>query len=350
MSSDSQLAVGVVLDGRYRLAEQLGEGSMGVVYRAEIVDSPMASPVAVKLLHDQWMGDEKHKERFMREARVLFGLKHPHIVKVSDFGLYDGRPYLAMELLQGVSLEHLLEERTLDMDEALRLSRDILAALSYAHDTGAMHRDLKAENVFVVTDDTGKRRAKLLDFGLVKFLDPVRWGRGQALTNTGDVFGTPAYMPPEQWLGAPVDQRADVYTMGVVMYELITGEWPFITDSRSALMRAHIERPLPDLVAKSGESVPPKVEAIIRKAAEKNPNDRYNSATDMLEALDAVRTRPRETSSLPNAHPSAAPPGMPGTSRAKGNVGGGSTKRTLLIGTVVVVAAVAAVVVLLVLR
>lgn len=178
--------IGTELDGRYRLLEAIGEGAMGRVYRAERMDG--TGQVAVKVLNEDCTREPDLRERFEREARALFGLTHPNILDVQDYGVIGGQqPYLVMEMLEGQSLDELVDERTLDPAVALDLGRQVLAGLAYAHGLGVLHRDLKTENVFVVQTPDGRYYAKLLDFGLVKFVDDERWGEGRKLTVAGSV-------------------------------------------------------------------------------------------------------------------------------------------------------------------
>ncbi len=211
--------IGAVLDGRYRILELIGEGAMGAVYRAERPDGP---PVAIKVLHEE-LGDQPDlRERFEREARALFALEHPHVLAVHDFGIVNGMPYLAMELLNGSPLDAMVEDGPLAPAVAFDLCRQVLQGLAFAHSKSVLHRDLKTENVFVSTAADGRMTAKLLDFGLVKFVDDDRWGESKNLTVQASVMGTPAYMAPEQCAGAPADTRGDFYSALVTLCELST--------------------------------------------------------------------------------------------------------------------------------
>ncbi len=278
--------VGKVIDERYRIISLIGEGGMGAVYKAERPDGP---PVAIKVLHEELGDQEELRERFMREARALFGLEHPNILHVEDFGIVDGKPYIAMELLEGQALDQMVEDGPLPPGLAFDLGGQILEGLAYAHGQGALHRDLKTENVFVTRGPNGEWIAKLLDFGLVKFTDDERWGQVSKLTVTGAVFGTPAYMAPEQCAGAAVDARADVYSTGVILFEIFTGLWPFMEETRMAMFQAHLTKPVPHLQEMvEGWNPPPQLDAVIQKAMAKMTKDRFQDAREMLAAFRQV--------------------------------------------------------------
>lgn len=261
---------------------------MGKVYRADRMDG--TGQVAVKVLNEDCTQNADLRERFEREARALFALGHPNILDVQDYGVLDGvQPYLVMELLTGQTLESLIEAAPLDPALALELARQLLSGLAFAHAQGVLHRDLKSENIFVLTQPDGTLRAKLLDFGLVKFVDDDRWGEGRKLTVAGSVMGSPAYMSPEQGTGGPMNARSDVYSAGVVLYELLTGSWPFVAESRVEMLKAHLLYPVPSLAAgREGLSVRPELDALIAKAMAKEPPDRFADAGEMLAALEGI--------------------------------------------------------------
>ena len=261
---------------------------MGRVYRADRMDG--TGQVAVKVLNEDCTGNADLRERFEREARALFGLGHPNILDVQDYGVLDGRqPFLVMELLTGRTLESLVEDETLDPALAFELGRQLLSGLAFAHAQGVLHRDLKTENIFVLTLPDGTFRAKLLDFGLVKFVDDDRWGEGRKLTVAGSVMGSPAYMSPEQGTGGPMNARSDVYSAGVVLYELFTGSWPFVAESRVEMLKAHLLYPVPTLAAgRAGLAARPELDALLAKAMAKEPDDRFPDAAAMLAALEAI--------------------------------------------------------------
>jgi len=284
--------VGAVLDGRYQILSLIGEGGMGAVYRAR--QATGGPDVAIKVLHDELIDQPDQRERFEREARALFGLEHPNLLHVMDFGIHERMPYLVMELLEGQPLDDLVGETGVPFDEAMELALQVLRGLALAHQNGVLHRDLKTENVFVARGPHGPV-CKLLDFGLVKFVDDDRWGSSKKLTMQGAVFGTPAYMAPEQCAGAPVDARGDVYSMGVILFELFTGTWPFVEETRMAMYQAHLTRKPPRLAeAAEGKVFPEELEQLVARALAKQAKDRFQNAGEMLAALEAVpRAKPR---------------------------------------------------------
>ncbi len=261
---------------------------MGRVYRAERLDG--TGIVAVKVLNEDCSEHPDLRERFEREARALFGLSHPHILDVQDYGVIEGRqPFLVMEFLSGQSLEEMVEQAPLDPDTAVELARQLLTGLAFAHTQGVLHRDLKTENIFVVKTPEGGMQIKLLDFGLVKFVDDQRWGEGRKLTVAGSVMGSPAYMSPEQGTGGQMDARSDVYSAGVVLYELFTGTWPFIGETRMDMLKHHLLSPVPPLNQGRPElAVRPELDALIQKAMAKEADHRYADARQMLAALEAI--------------------------------------------------------------
>ncbi|MDH5671772.1 MAG: serine/threonine protein kinase [Myxococcales bacterium] len=277
-----------MLDERYRLDEELGAGGGGAVYRARHLG--LDKDVAVKLLLDEHAGDPALKRRFEREARATAALSHPHIVGMSDFGIADGRPYLVMELLQGTDLyEYLAQHKPLPVATALAIAEQTLEALAYAHEQGLVHRDLKPQNIYMQAVSGREIHVRVLDFGLAKFVDADRKTIGPALTQSGMVLGTPAYMSPEQiGASARVDARADVYSLGILLYEMLAGERPF-GGSPMDIARQHLMQPLPKVTAAR-----PKLEhgaaleAVLARATAKEPAARFANASEMLEALRAL--------------------------------------------------------------
>ena len=284
MASD---LVGQVIDGRYRIVSLLGAGGAGAVYRAE--RGAGGPHVALKLMHDEYGKDAESRERFQREARALNGVQHPNIVGVIDFGMAPEGPYLVMELLDGMPFDAFLETQAPAPELALGLVRQVVAGLAYAHAQGVLHRDMKTENVFVARLADGTFCAKILDFGLAKFVDDQRWGPAQKLTMTGAVFGTPAYMSPEQGTGQRAGMPSDVYSTGVVLFEALTGTWPFMGEQRMDMLRMHLMSPVPKLSAsREGLEVRPELQGVLERAMAKLPDERFANAGELLAALDAV--------------------------------------------------------------
>jgi len=287
MSERADLSGSVV--GEYRLVTKLGAGGAGSVYRA----MPLAGgrAVAIKLLETR--GSEHIPDRFEREARALNGLQHPHLIRLLDFGLHESAHYLVMELLEGLPLDRLLAQRPLPAALAFELGLGIVAGLAHAHAHGVLHRDLKPGNVFIALLGDGTMHPKLLDFGLARFMDRDRWGKSETLTEEGAVIGTPTYMPPEQGFGARADARSDVYSAGVVLYELIASRPPFVREGRASLIRAHALDEVPPIgELRRDLDVEPALEAVIARALAKDPKHRFQDAGEMLRALQEVPDPP----------------------------------------------------------
>jgi len=283
----TELAAGEIVDGRFRIVATLGAGGIGTVYRAVEVEG--GQEVALKLLHDDF-GDREARLRFEREARALAALHHPHVVPIRGFGVAGRTPYLVMELLPGRTLfDVLAAEAPLEPARALNLARQIVTAVAFIHGEGIIHRDLKSPNVMIEHFGDGSEHARVLDFGFAKFLDKEKWQDEQTLTNEGSVFGTLQYMAPEQAVGAKVSTQADVYALGVLVFELITGARPFLSDDRQELFEMHMLAPVPAFRDVRPElSAAPALEQVVRTALAKEPGKRFTDARVMKNALDAV--------------------------------------------------------------
>lgn len=275
------LAPGVSLAG-HQIEALLGGGAMGTVYRARAADG---APVALKVLHQVALERWDLRRRFEREAQALAALSHQNVIGVRELGEADGRLFLAMELLDGETLEARLVRERLDPDEALVIADAVLAGLAYAHAHGILHRDVKPDNVFLARTPRGVV-PKLLDFGLAKHTGDLPWGPQTLLTSQGMLLGTPAYMAPEQILSAPVDARVDVYAMGAMLFEMLTGTFPFVSEEVSELFRMHLSQPPPTLEeARHDLGVTPDLEAVVRRALAKDPGARFTDAGEMRRAL-----------------------------------------------------------------
>ncbi len=270
--------LGAVIGDRYRILDRVAAGGMGQVYRASHVR--IASLFAVKVLYGDLAYDAGMRARFEREAEATSLLSHRHIVRVLDFGeTPEGLLYLTMEYVDGASLAGVLaREGRLGEGRTVQFARQIAKGLAHAHERGIVHRDLKTDNVLVVTEDEDEEVAKILDFGLAQIRSEVR------LTQVGQVFGTPQYMAPEQFLRADVDTRADLYALGVMLQELLTGAIPFDAPTVADLARLHAQA-LPPSVRKSAPHVSPALEGIVQRLLAKSPDDRFPSARALLEAL-----------------------------------------------------------------
>lgn len=275
--------IGTLLDGRYLLLSLLGEGGMGYVYRANHV--LMDKPVAVKLIHAELAHMEDVAKRFEREAKSSSRLTDPHCITVTDFGRTDdGTLYLVMEVLEGDELDvRLAEQGALPVDETLRIISQILKGLAHAHGQGVVHRDLKPENVFLVEHGDEKDFVKILDFGIAKL---AAGGGSENLTKSGVVFGTPKYLSPEQALGDKSDHRVDLYAVGIMLFELLTGKPPFDAETAMDTLSMHLTKDPPSL-AEYG-SFPRGLQEVFNKALAKKPDDRYASAEEFQAAIEAL--------------------------------------------------------------
>ncbi len=266
--------------GRYILQGQAGRGGMSLVYRA--FDPEVRREVAIKILPRMLSDDETTRARFTREARVIAGLEHPAIVPIYDFGTYQDQLYLVMRFMTGGSLAERIQRGPLPLPEAVRIIRRLASALDEAHAQGIIHRDLKTANILF--DHRGE--AFLSDFGIAKLLEATT-----ALTT--NVIGTPAYMSPEQAQDRPLDSRSDVYSLGVILFEMLTGRLPFNANTAVGLLYQHVHQPVPDMAALRRDT-PPTVQAVLARALAKDPAERYATAGEMATALEsaaAVRSR-----------------------------------------------------------
>ena len=275
--------LGILIDGRYLLLERLGEGGMGCVYRANHV--LMDKHVAIKLIHSELAHMEAVAKRNERAARSTSRLTSPHCISVTDFGrMPRGELYLVMELLEGEELSKRLQRLgRLPVAEALRLTAQILKGLAHAHQQGVIHRDLKPENIFLITHGDEKDFVKILDFGIAKLASE---SGGDNLTRSGMVFGTPRYLSPEQALGDTVDHRADLYAVGVILYEMLTGTAPYEADTAMEIMSMHLSAPLPSL-SRHGK-FPVGLQQVVHRAMRKQVDERYVDAAAFLHDIEHI--------------------------------------------------------------
>lgn len=293
--------VGQTLDGRYRIIEVIGQGGMGIVYEAEHV--LIEKRVAVKVLRQDFTRKPDVVERFRQEARSASKIGHPNIIDVIDFGeTPSGASYFVMEKLEGEDLaEVLCRECVLAPARAVNLIYQCCRALSAAHAKGIFHRDLKPENLFLVRTPAGAESVKIVDFGVAKMSDLADDPSGsRRLTRTGMLFGTPEYMSPEQARGMQLDHRADIYALGIILYELVTGRVPFEGSNFMEVLSKHGTEPLPELtVANPGTIVSEALRAVVLRALCKDREVRFQSMDEMAEALAAVPEMPSNLGDTP---------------------------------------------------
>src|ERR1700693_1893032 len=268
--------LGTILNGRYRLESRIGAGGMSTVYRA--LDETLQRQVAIKLMNREVATDSDQLERFRREARAVAQLSHPHVVGVIDAGEDDGRLYIVFESVEGETLkERIRRQGQLPVTEAVAYAIEIGRALGGAHARHIVHRDVKPQNVLI--DEEGS--AKVTDFGIARTLDE------EGLTADGRVIGTTDYVAPEQALGQPVTGQSDLYSLGIVLYEMLTGEVPYKGDNQVAVAMKHVREDLPDIQFKRPE-VSASLAAVIDRATAKRPEDRYADDAELIADLEDV--------------------------------------------------------------
>jgi serine/threonine-protein kinase len=298
--------VGELIAGRYELEELVGKGGMSSVYRAQ--DRLLERTVAIKLLHEHYSRDEDYVERFRREARAAAQLSHPNIVTVIDRGEDAGRQFIVFEYIDGQNLKQLVEKKgRLPVRTALELGIEIGHALAFAHESGLVHRDVKPQNVLL-----GNGEVKVTDFGIARSADVQ-----QGLTQTGTVLGTSDYIAPEQASGQPVSALSDVYSLGVVVYELLAGEPPYSGENFVTVAMRHVNDPVPSVAAVRPD-VPLRLDAALRRAMAKDPGERFRSMADFVSELEAVLSQLGEPDSDRTTIMPPATPSQPARARRSG--------------------------------
>lgn len=308
-SDEQDAIIGRVIGGKYKILSRLGGGGMGAVYRAE--QQLIQRTVALKILHTHLCdsNSEEFMKRFQREATIASRIDHPNVVTLYDFGIEDGSPYIVMQYAEGRTLKTLLlEEGPLELQRVGEILRQICSALSVAHESGIIHRDLKPDNIMVVRRPDGSERVQVLDFGIAKPIGVLGGEANVNLTRTGTFMGTPKYMAPEQALEKEIDVRCDIYSLGVILYEMITGEVPFHSPSPMEVLLKHVHSaPVPAREFKPELNIPVEVSNVVMKALEKDPVKRFSSVKALSEAFataieaSSERSKPSERTQRPKA-------------------------------------------------
>ncbi len=297
-----ELAENVIVATKFRLVKLVGRGGMGSVWKA--IHTELDSPCAVKFIEGEMANNPEMRERFAREAKAAALLRSPHVVQIIDHGVWDERPYIAMELLDGEDLGHRLERvGRLTPAACIGILSQVARALMKAHSAGVVHRDLKPDNIYLVHDDD-REVVKILDFGIAK----VGLGNASSNTRTGSLLGTPFYMSPEQARGAKsVDHRSDLWSLAIIVFECLTGKRPFEAEGLGELLMMIMASPIP-LLRSYNPELPVEAEAWWAKATSRDPNDRYQSAREMVDALSvALGVQPESVVLTRGSFPDLAP-------------------------------------------
>ncbi|HTD21274.1 MAG TPA: protein kinase [Terriglobales bacterium] len=294
LRTTTELLQGMVLRGKYEIQEKLGAGGMATVYLAK--HKAFSELRAIKVVSSRNLEDQNFIRRFKTEAVITRKLQHPNAVRVDDLDeTEDGRPFIVMEYVQGANLRSTIQnEGPLPVKRALNIAAQAAAALAAAHELGITHRDIKPDNILLIRQPDGSDLVKVLDFGIAKVREgSFDIGAGYTATQTGLIIGTPQYISPEQAKGEHGDQidgRADLYSLGIVLYEMVTGQLPFQSQTAVGMLMHHLQTPAPDpKVVKPDLNIPPALSALLQKALEKDPANRYQTAQDMLRAIQAVQ-------------------------------------------------------------
>jgi eukaryotic-like serine/threonine-protein kinase len=299
-------------NGEFVVVDRIGSGGMGSVYKAE--QPSMNRMVAIKVLHPRFVTRDDLVARFRREARAMSQLSHPNTARVYKYGAFDdGSVYFVMDYLEGRNLAaEVRENGPMPAERAVRLMVQVCGALEEAHRAGIVHRDLKPENIFLTLQGGTTDFPKVLDFGLAKMSEKQMGNGSMMFTQQGMVFGTPEFMSPEQAQGEPIDNRSDIYSLALILYELITGKLPFDAKTPLDIMKAHVrDAPIPLSQRISGKPFWPELEAVMNKALEKVPAERYETAAQFGEALLgclAPRERAKEVAAAAPAKRSSRRP------------------------------------------
>ena len=284
LETDGDSLIGTTLAGKYRIDARLNEGGMGTVYRGTHV--LMDKTVAIKVLRPSLAADEKIVARFSREARAASRISHPNALSVTDFGEDEsGHVFLVMEFLSGRTLKQLIrDEGPLPLPRVVDITRQVVEALNAAHSQGVVHRDLKSDNIMLLDTMTGDH-AKVLDFGIAKINEPDGVASDPGLTAPNLVIGTPQYMSPEQCSQeAEIDARSDIYSLGVILYEMLVGHVPFSGESPTMVMMKHLQEPVPSVLDERSD-LPPQVGRVVARAMAKVRDNRYQNVAELIEDL-----------------------------------------------------------------
>lgn len=280
--------IGTTFAKKYQITSILGEGGMSVVYKAK--HKYMERVVAVKVLHKHLIADAVALQRFQQESQAASSLSHPNIVTVYDFGIEEGQAFFVMDCLEGPTLQDVLEKQErINANEAISILVQLCDGLEHAHRKGVVHRDLKPSNLVLMPQENGSQLLKIVDFGIAKLMPSEDGKTRQALTQTGEVFGSPLFMSPEQCMGRAPDLRSDIYSVGCLMYEALSGVPPLMGDTSFETMTKHVnEMPLAFKQVNAELQIPPALEAVVFRCLQKDPDDRYQSAAEIINDLPAT--------------------------------------------------------------